>query len=737
MTLRQQHQGEQKAGRSGRPPQRQPAAAPAAKGATGATDLMALQGAAGNAAVAAMIQRSRSAQGGDDREEHHHGPGGGQEGTAARPVQRLTVHDVLRRPGRSIEPGLRQEMEQRFGGESFSPVQLHTGAEADRSAAELGAVAYTSGPHIVLSRKAVGDKQVLAHELEHYRQQRRGPVTGTDHGDGVSVSEVDDSFERSADAVADRVMRAPLPPTDQGLSAPVGIPGVQRDVQRTADHQAVTSHGHHVHHVQRYDDTDPTPARTRFDRRSGDQLPAFAENSMEVSVWLDQDGQFQADLERTAAVRGPVTLSWSDDETIAMNAAGMAKEFYAVPNVVTAANQSLAKAGSYIRLGQGGHSLTNSHGERLTVVRPRIATDLDDVVLQRFMHLAQHECVEVAQRLVGGTLGHAVFRGEGGSSVTAEIGPRGATGLPRLAAALASDRPPATPREAAWEVQGPDPATAPGEQYGTLQGQRRLRQYERGIGINENAIARVGEALTTHTIAAEPRPGVPANFDFARDREPTGRIWVYHYATVVAESSDRRDQITLENYNRNSLMEEVLRAAAQETGRAYAEAYPGRRMPRAHADRVARELLERETRSALGGMWYFSMYAQQGRRGFHNKNRGTALNAMTVVTTSVPRLYFEERSNVLQGHSVAALERAAAGWRHSNAPIVVEGHSRGSRFPVRGLAGRRAETVRNEMIALGIAPERIQVREREQSDGAFASVYPARLPEEYLPGNRR
>ncbi|GAB2869949.1 eCIS core domain-containing protein [Streptomyces mayteni] len=737
MALRQEHQGEQHAGRSGRPRQRQPAAAPATGETTGAAGLMALQGTAGNAAVAAMIQRSRSPQGDHDRDEQQHGPDGGQERAATRPVQRLTVHDVLRRPGQPMEPTLREEMEQRFGGENFASVRMHTGAEADRSAAELDALAYTSRSHIVLSRKAVGDKKVIAHELEHLRQQRAGSVAGTDHGDGVSVSEPKDEFEQSADAVADRVMRAPLSPAGRGPSGPGGLPGVQRDIQRTAGNQAATAH---VHQVQRYE-TSTNPITPELAPDSGDQLPAFAVNTGSVSLTLDREGAFKVDTNRYVEPKGPVTMSWSGDETIAINSTkGQPKEFYAVPEVVDSANRKLARAGNYVRLAQGGHSVTNSRGERLTVVRPRIATDQDDVVRERFMHLVQHECVEVAEKMVGGSLGHAMFRDAGGQGVAGDIGPRGATGLGPLAAALTSRRPPRTPRQAAEAAQGPRPALEPGEAYGRSQFSGENRDLEQGIGINEYANARVGEALTTHTISAAPRDGVPERFDFARNRvrRREERIWGYHYATVLAESGDGRDQITLENFNRGKMVERLLAEAARVVAEAYVRDNPGSPlMPQSEAEQKADKLLGREARSAMGDLWYFKMYQPGTERSFHSESSQTVLNAMTVVTTSVPRLFFEEDSDRLQPFSLRRLGTVAEGWRQSSAPIVVEGHASGGIIASSGLARRRAEAVARELERRDINSARITIKVRKRSDKDFASVYSAKEPEVYVPGNRQ
>lgn len=80
--------------------------------------------------------------------------------------------------GQPLDPALRADMEARFG-ESFADVRVHDDAHAHRSAAALQASAYTVGPHVVFSRdrfapQATPGRRLLAHELAHVVQQRRG-----------------------------------------------------------------------------------------------------------------------------------------------------------------------------------------------------------------------------------------------------------------------------------------------------------------------------------------------------------------------------------------------------------------------------------------------------------------------------------------------------------------------------------------------------------------------------------
>jgi hypothetical protein len=80
--------------------------------------------------------------------------------------------------GVPLEPHVRAEMEQRFG-TSFADVRVHDDVDAHASAAALEAKAYTHANHIVFGReryapRSAGGIRLLAHELAHVLQQRRG-----------------------------------------------------------------------------------------------------------------------------------------------------------------------------------------------------------------------------------------------------------------------------------------------------------------------------------------------------------------------------------------------------------------------------------------------------------------------------------------------------------------------------------------------------------------------------------
>jgi hypothetical protein len=104
-----------------------------------------------------------------------------------------SVDRVLASSGRPLEPVLRQDMEQRFGYD-FSRVRVHIGGEAEQSARDVRARAYTVGPNVVFgagrfSPATHEGRRLIAHELTHVVQQ-----SDTMHGLAVMRSPVLDSY---------------------------------------------------------------------------------------------------------------------------------------------------------------------------------------------------------------------------------------------------------------------------------------------------------------------------------------------------------------------------------------------------------------------------------------------------------------------------------------------------------------------------------------------------------------
>ncbi|MET8602529.1 DUF4157 domain-containing protein [Streptomyces rubiginosohelvolus] len=264
-------------GRTRAPAPARPAGTPRALDSRSA---LALQRALGNAAVTRLLEEERERQEGSAR------PGGAE---AAPDVQRSAVQNVLRAPGRPLDAALKDDMETRFDAD-FSDVRLHTGAAARDSAAEIGARAYTSGSHIVIGDGG-GDQHTLAHELTHVIQQRTGPVSGTDDGTGLRISDPSDRFEREAEANASRVLSRPpahSPAAESAGHAP-SSPDTAATVQRRPREKPAEEEGDHTHV-----DPDYPGLRLTLDQALTDEYyeTIFKLGGSEERVIFDGDGSF-------------------------------------------------------------------------------------------------------------------------------------------------------------------------------------------------------------------------------------------------------------------------------------------------------------------------------------------------------------------------------------------------------------------------------------------------------------
>jgi len=116
------------------------------------------------------------------------------------------VHEVLRSPGKPLDPATRTFMEPRLGYD-FSRVRVHTDEQAAESAYAVNALAYTVGHDVVfgLGRYAPmtsDGRRLLAHELTHVIQQRGEAGTMGRKPDRIMTDFV---AERDADETAARL----------------------------------------------------------------------------------------------------------------------------------------------------------------------------------------------------------------------------------------------------------------------------------------------------------------------------------------------------------------------------------------------------------------------------------------------------------------------------------------------------------------------------------------------------
>jgi outer membrane protein OmpA-like peptidoglycan-associated protein len=120
----------------------------------------------------------------------------------ASPPSRDPVAKTLS-PGQPLDRFLRAPLESGMG-HDFASVRIHADAPAALIARNLSARAFTTGTHIVFGQGEFSPhtsrgKRLLAHELAHVAQPRRG---GT-----PSISRPGDASEREADRVADSALR--------------------------------------------------------------------------------------------------------------------------------------------------------------------------------------------------------------------------------------------------------------------------------------------------------------------------------------------------------------------------------------------------------------------------------------------------------------------------------------------------------------------------------------------------
>jgi hypothetical protein len=143
------------------------------------------------------------------------GPGPGSPGLAP------SVRETLASPGQPLPAGARASLEPLFGCD-FSRVRVHTGESAERSARDVAAHAYTVGHDVVFARgrfapETRDGRALLAHELTHVVQQRRGLSARLAQGPSG------EAHESEADAMGERALAAvPLIVGDEAGSVAPG-----------------------------------------------------------------------------------------------------------------------------------------------------------------------------------------------------------------------------------------------------------------------------------------------------------------------------------------------------------------------------------------------------------------------------------------------------------------------------------------------------------------------------------
>jgi outer membrane protein OmpA-like peptidoglycan-associated protein len=128
-----------------------------------------------------------------------------------------SVDQVLASPGSPLEPALRNDMEQRFGYD-FSQVRVHSNTNAEQSARNVNAHAYTVGRDIVFGTGRFAPEMhegrlLIAHELTHVIQQGMArsvtePYVSRHINASASTAPMHSNFESGIQS-AFRLMRQP------------------------------------------------------------------------------------------------------------------------------------------------------------------------------------------------------------------------------------------------------------------------------------------------------------------------------------------------------------------------------------------------------------------------------------------------------------------------------------------------------------------------------------------------
>lgn len=276
--------------------------------------LLELQRSVGNAAATELLAQQR----------HEHGDQCGHPPT----VQRSTVPDVLTTPGVPFAGPLAERVSAHYGGVDLSHIRVHADPVAQRSAAELGARAYTSGHHVVLTDNAT--EKDVRHEVAHTFQQAAGTVSGKDNGDGLKISEPDSPEEKAAEAAAQRPLPSrSSPPASQRSAGTVAVTPLPHGPQ---GHAPVGTDGH-GRAVQRADQARPSSAQSGRSAESGQtessyhtaqsggsaaasttssqrRLSEYARDKAELNRRIGKITALKQDTEFTGAIQG-----WLDNLT--------------------------------------------------------------------------------------------------------------------------------------------------------------------------------------------------------------------------------------------------------------------------------------------------------------------------------------------------------------------------------------------------------------------------------------
>ncbi|MBE7452682.1 MAG: DUF4157 domain-containing protein [Kofleriaceae bacterium] len=204
----------------------------------------------------------------------------GEGAAAGEDVHAAAAHGIGG-PATSL-PHLAQ-IQRAFGPDhDLSTVQAHVGGPAAAASAAMGAEAYATGGHVAFASQP--DLHTAAHEAAHVVQQAQGV-----HLYG-GVGQAGDTYERHADAVADRVVAGRSAADLLGAPGPGSAPVVQhkKGTLPTGDEGFEQMWAAHPHNYQA-DDAENTSSPDVLDQHG---LPASYSNTcaIRISIMFNEIG---------------------------------------------------------------------------------------------------------------------------------------------------------------------------------------------------------------------------------------------------------------------------------------------------------------------------------------------------------------------------------------------------------------------------------------------------------------
>jgi outer membrane protein OmpA-like peptidoglycan-associated protein len=358
-------------------------------------------------------------------------------------------------------------------------------------------------------------------------------------------------------------------------------------------------------------------------------------------------------------------LNVANDSTIAINAnSGEPKEFYADNQVIGAANTQLEAVDSPVELNLTGNKIKlpgkgeNESPIELMMIQPGLKGKAQ-TGRDQFVEMQHVICRDFARQIMGGVIRHAILQNQnetwfmpvstdhgkiiGGTHSLAKSLTQEDVNIENIAEAIEQER-----KEDTLDM---DKVPKVGEQYGKrIRSDKAVQDKAKAFGINESAKPSVGEGYVTQTISNENKSMI----DFSTaDNHLNQFVWGYHYGAVVAESGDRKDQITLENYNRQTDIKTIHTQLLTELKKDFAKDIENIDLEGLNdADQIgsimalvndqikaskeeARKVYDKMYLAYVGNFqshWYFRMVGQQKGQSFHEQmaSSNSFTNPMTL-----------------------------------------------------------------------------------------------------------